>query len=797
MTGPREHETCRDYVVPRLQTAGWSGHILEQYPVTDGKIVPVPRRGPRARDHRRDRPLRADYVLEVQPGFPVAVVEAKREYKLPSDGLQQAMRYAQMLDLPFAYATNGRGIVEHDYDTGVERELAAFPTPEELWQRYRRWKGIVDDGAAETLLLPFNRDLRLPDGRVKEPRYYQQVAIERTLHAVLSEHRKRILLTLATGTGKTFLALQVIWKLWSSEWCPGRKPRVLYLADRNMLVDQPIAREFLPVFGDAVWKIRGEAKTGREIYFALYQALADSGDTLGVFRDYPPDYFDLIVVDECHRGSARDESDWHAILEHFSPAVQIGMTATPKRDANIDTYDYFGEPIYTYSLAQGIEDGFLAPYRVRRVVLSPDAYGWSPEPGQLDRFGREIPDDLYETRHFERVVSLLSRTEAAARHLTGYLKGTDPMAKTIVFCVDAEHAAQMRQALNNANADIVRQYPNYAVRIVSDEGETGKLHLGDFADPERKTPVIATTAQLLSTGVDLPTVRNVVLFKPIGSIVEFKQIIGRGTRLYPDEDKLTFEIIDYSGATVLFEDPAFDGPPEAPPLVEEIDRDGETVGGTEVSESEPAYDMGAEDGIDPERLEDEGARKFYVEDGPAAYVTAEGFYLPDPASGRLVLVEYSDYLAGEVRRLYPSASALQAAWRTRPGRDEVVAALAARGISLEEAAERLRLGDMDAVDLLVHVAWNGPTITRGQRVRRARVDHADFFEHFVPAARAVLDDLLDKYAEHGISQLDDLRVLEVPPLDRHGSVVDIASRFGGSKRLRAAIDELESMLYAA
>jgi type I restriction enzyme, R subunit len=797
MTGPNERETCRDYVVPRLLAAGWTGRIAEQYPITDGKIVPAPGRGPRARDHRRDKPLRADYVLEIGPGFPVAVVEAKREYKLPGDGLQQAMRYAQLLDLPFAYSTNGTRIVEHDYDTGIERDLAGFPTPDEIWRRYRKWKGIVDDSAAETLLLPFNRDLRLPDGGVKVPRYYQHVAIERSLHAILSERRNRILLTLATGTGKTFVALQIIWKLWSSHWCTGRKPRILYLADRNMLVDQPIAREFRPVFGDAVWKIRGEAKTGREIYFALYQSLADSGETLGVFRDYPPDYFDLVVVDECHRGSARDESDWHAILEHFSTAVQIGMTATPKRDANVDTYNYFGDALYTYSLAQGIEDGFLAPYRVRRIVLSPDAYGWSPEPGQIDRFGREIPDDLYETRHFERVVSLLTRTEAAARHLTKYLKRTDRMAKTIVFCVDAEHADQMRKALNNANTDIVRQHPNYAVRIVSDEKETGQLHLSDFADPERETPVIATTAQLLSTGVDLPTVRNIVLFKPIGSIVEFKQIIGRGTRLYPDEDKLTFEIIDYSGATALFEDPDFDGPPEAPPILEEVDRNGETVASAEISEPEPSYGEQLDDTDNPDRLEREGARKFYVEDGPVAYVAAEGFYLPDPANGRLVLVEYSDYLASEVRRLYTSASGLHATWRRRPGRDEVISALADRGISLEEAADRLGLFDMDPVDLLVHVAWNGPTITRGQRVRRVRTDRPDFFELFVPSARAVLDDLLEKYAEHGISQLDDLRVLEVPPLDRHGSVVEIASRFGGSKQMRSAIDQLENMLYAA
>ena len=796
VAGPPEKDTCRDYVVPRLEAAGWTGRILEQYPVTDGKIIPVARRGSRGRDHRRDRPLRADYLLEVKPGFPVGVVEAKREYRRPEDGLQQAMRYAQMLDLPLAYATNGKGIAEHDFDTGLECNLPEFPGPDELWRRYRQWKGIVDDAVADTLLLPFSRDLRLPDGRVKEPRYYQGVAIERALEAVLNG-RERILLTLATGTGKTFIALQITWKLWSSGWRGGRKPRILYLADRNILVDQPIAREFSPVFGDAVWKISGELKAGREIYFALYQTLADSGEALGVFRDYPPDYFDLIVVDECHRGSARDGSDWHAILEHFAPATQIGMTATPKREANLDTYRYFGDPIYTYTLAQGIADGFLAPYRVRRVILSPDAEGWSPEQGQLDRFGREIPEGLYETRHFERVVSLLTRTEAAARHLSGYLRNTDRMAKTIVFCVDSEHASQMRTALNNENADLTRQHPDYVVRIVSAEGDTGREHLGDFADPERDTPVIATTAQLLSTGVDLPTVRNIVLFKPIGSIVEFKQIIGRGTRLYPDEDKLTFEIIDYSGATGLFEDPEFDGPPEAPPLVEEIDQDGNAIRIGEVAEPEPTYGEQGDGAVDSDALEGAGARKFYVDDGPPAYVAAEGFYLPDPQSGRLRLVEYSDYLADEVRRLYQSPRELRDAWRTKHGREEVATALAGRGVSLDEAAERLELRDMDALDLLVHVAWNGPMITRGQRVRRLRADNRSFLEDFVPEARAVLEDLLDKYAEHGISQLDDLRVLEVPPLDRYGSVVDIASRFGGSEKLRSAISGMEDMLYAA
>jgi type I restriction enzyme R subunit len=697
-----------------------------------------------------------------------------------------------MLDLPLAYSSNGRGIVEFDFDTGIEREhLPGFPPPDEVWARYRGWKGILDDQIAERITLPFNRDLRNPDGSVKAPRYYQRIAINRALEAILAGDN-RVLLTMATGTGKTFVAMQTVWKLWSSRWTGDRKPRILYLADRNILIDQPITREFAPVFGDAIWKVQGGAKTGREIYFALYQALADSGDSLGIFRDYPSDFFDLVIVDECHRGSAKDESSWRGILEHFSPAAQLGMTATPLRDDNVDTYRYFGNPVYTYSLKQGIDDGFLAPYRVRRVVLSPDAYGWAPDPGQLDLFGREIPEDLYETRHFERVVSLLTRTEAAAKHLTDYLRRTNRMAKTIVFCVDSEHADQMRRALNNANTDLVRQHANYVVRIVSLEGDVGAEHLGNFADPESSTPVIATTSKLLSTGVDIPTVHNIVLFKPIGSMVEFKQIIGRGTRLYPDEDKLTFEIIDYSGATALFEDPDFDGPPEAI-VEEEIDETGEVVETLEVHEPEPEYVSEAEE--DAEHLEEKGAQKLYVDDEPV-YVVAEGFYLPDPESGKLQLVSYSDYVAGEVRRLFADPADLRSRWRTQEGRDEVVKALASRGIDFEEVAERSGLPEADPFDLLVHIAWNGPATSRRDRATRLRREQSELLESFRPEAREILDELLEKYAEFGPAELD-LRVLEVPPLSQRGTPVEIAARFGGPENLRKAVDDLRALLYAA
>ena len=781
LRGPLEEDTCRDYVVPRLKAAGWSDdQIVEQFPVTDGRIVPTRGR------HRREKPLRADYLLEVSPGLAVGVVEAKREFKDVGDGFGQAIRYATMLDLPLAYSTNGQGIRERDLDTGAEADLDVFPSPSEAWLRYRHWKGLAVD-ADPLVLQPFTRALRNPDGSVKEPRYYQRVAIERALEAILGG-RRRILLTLATGTGKTFVALQLVWKLWHGDWPANRKPRVLYLADRRILVDQPYSREFQPVFGDALWKIQGEARTSREIYFGLYQGLADAGGVDGLFRDFAPDFFDLIVVDECHRGSASDDSSWRTILERFESAVQVGMTATPLRTDNVDSYRYFGDPVYTYTLAEGIDDGFLAPYRVRRVVLSPDAHGWSPAEGEIDRYGKEIPAGVYGTHEFERVVSLLDRTRAAARHLTDYLQRTDPMAKTIVFCVDSEHAEQMRAALAEANADLVRRHPDYVVRIVSDEKDVGREHLGNLIDVESPTPVIATTSKLLGTGVDIPTLRNVVLFKPVGSIVDFKQIIGRGTRLFPDDDKLSFEIIDYSGATALFEDPDFDGVPESV-TTEEIDDEGAIVAGVEVAEPEPDY--GEEEIGTPER-----SRKLYV-DGLEVTVSAEGFYLPDPESGRLRLVEYTDHAADEVRRLFGGADDLRARWRSHDDRDAVVEALAARGIDLRELGERAGLEEADALDLLVHVAWNGPATSRRQRAQRLRREHEEFFVRWEPEARSILEELLEKYAEWGVSQLDDLAVLEVPPLSEHGTPVEIAARFGGSQELRDAVEELTRLLYVA
>src|SRR5437868_13817737 len=552
---PTEADTCRKFVVPKLQAAGWDNEpysIAEQRTITDGRIVPL------GKGFIRRAPKRVDYLLRYRRDFVLAVVEAKPEYKTAADGLQQAKQYAEMLDLKFAYASNGPDILEFDYFTGVEKALTGYPTPEELWHRYRAGKELKNDVEVDQLLTPISFTLRQGE------RYYQEIAINRAVEAIVTGKR-RILLTMATGTGKTPVAFQICWKLWNARWNKTgehRRPKILYLSDRNILVDDPKDKIFAQ-FGDARAKIEyGNAIKSREIDIAIYQALAKDERRPGLYKEYTPDFFDLIIVDECHRGSARDESNWREILEYFSPATQLGMTATPLREDNRDTYLYFGNPIYQYSLRQGIDDGFLAPYRVHRVISEWDAAGWRPSKDDLDRYGREIPDDEYQTKDFERVVALRARTEAIARHLADFMKKTDRFAKTIIFCVDQEHASEMRQVLNNLNSDLVKKFPDYVCRVTADEGDIGRGHLSKFQDVESQSPVILTTSQLLTTGVDAPTCKNIVLARVVGSMTEFKQIIGRGTRVRDDYGKLWFNIIDYTGsATRLFADPKFDGDP--------------------------------------------------------------------------------------------------------------------------------------------------------------------------------------------------------------------------------------------
>lgn len=790
-----EADTCRELITPRLADAGWSASphaIGEQRSFTNGRIIVA------GGQVRRGKLKRADYLLYYSRDFPLAVVEAK-EVGLPAEtGVQQAREYAEILGLQFAYATNGRRIIEIDYTRGTEREVERYATPAELLARLTAAARLPETSTPH-LLEPFN----LASGKV--PRYYQSIAIHRVMEAILLG-RKRVLATLATGTGKTCVAFQICWKLWNSRWNRAgeyRRPKILFLADRNILVDDPMARMFAP-FGDARHKIAGgDATWSRDLYFGIYQALTTASED--VFRQYRPDFFDLVIIDECHRGSSRDESIWRAVLDHFAPAVQFGMTATPLREESRDTYDYFGNPVYTYSLRQGIEDGFLAPYRVHRVITTVDAAGWRPSKDELDRYGREVPDEEYQTKDFERVVALRARTRAMARHLTDVLKGADRFAKTLVFCVDQEHAAEMRQELLNLNSDLVGQYPDYVCRVTADEGAIGLTHLVHFQEVDKPTPVILTTSQLLTTGVDAETVKNVVLARVVGSRSEFKQSIGRGTRLKVDYGKEYFNIIDFTGtATHHFADPDFDG---YPARIEEVtlDDSGEVIETPtdevpDLAEPEAGYLVGGEPGSsdDGEIISDPPLepRKFYIDDGEVE-VIGHLVYDLDPDGKKLQVVRYSEYSGRVVRTLYPTREALRVAWADPDTRAEVLRELTERGIRFEELAAGSEQPDADPFDLLCHVAWNAPPLTRRQRAERARRAAQDLFGQYGDTAREVLSLLLDRYVERGIIQFDALsELMKVQPFDRYGSPPEIANRhFGGIKGLKEAVSRLQAAIY--
>lgn len=786
-----EADTCRKYVVPGLVAAGWDEaphSISEQKTFTDGRVLTG------GGTPRRQKQKRADYLLRYARDFMMAVVEAKAAYRRPGDGLQQAKQYAQILDLRFAYSTNGHGIVEFDFLTGLETVITAFPTPDELWHRLES-VGLVPPEQVDRFLEPF---YRFPG---HGPRYYQEIAVNRTVRAVLNGDR-RLLLTMATGTGKTVVAFQIAWKLWKTRWNAAgahRRPRVLYLADRNVLVDDPRNKTFAP-FGEARSRIEpGHISKSREMYFALYQSLAQDERRPGLYREYPRDFFDLIIVDECHRGSARAEGHWREILEYFEPAYQLGMTATPLRDDTRDTYRYFGNPLYQYSLRQGIADGFLAPYQVRRVVTDIDATGWRPTPGERDRLGREIPDGQYSTEDFDRVVALKARTLAIARHLSDAMAKDDRFGKTIVFCVDQEHADDMRQALNNLNADLVAANPDYTVRITSDEGQIGRGHLERFQDVESTTPVIACTSQLLTTGVDVPTCRNVVIARIVNSLAEFKQIIGRGTRIRNDYGKLSFTIIDYTGsATQAFADPDFDGDP-AFLTEEEMDAAGEVVREEEVSVAEEEDEALEPPATGQASLADDNegdSRKFYV-DGGVVEIALETVYELGADGRRLRSMPYLDYVRQTVASDYQNAAGLRASWADQAVRRSLIENLSERGIDLEQLAEQAGRSESDPLDLLCYVTFGAPTLTRRERVDLVKNDPGAFLDGFGPRARQVLEALLMKYAEHGLDEFTIPDALKLPDVSHGRNLRELADDFGGAESLRAAVATAQRLMYEA
>ncbi len=782
-----ETNTCRRYVEPKLRQAGWENEphdYTEQYYFTAGKIQP------RNRRKRRGKRKFVDYLLLYKGEYPIAVVEAKKKAKTPDEGLEQAINYAKLLEVKFAYSTNGKGIVEFDFITGKQSDvMEAFPTPEQLWARLT---GEEDEQikaeVAEKLVTSM---FPTPD---KPPRYYQRNAIYAAISAII-KGQKRLLLTMATGTGKTSVAFQICWMLTSMKWnatFEPRPPRILFLADRNILVDDPINKDFSAFEEEKIYKIQREAKKGRDLYFAIYQAIAEDNFRPGLYKEYSPDYFDLIIVDECHRGSARSESSWRSILEYFEPAYQLGLTATPLRNDNVDTYRYFGNPLYTYTLKEGIEDGFLAPYRVYRVTTRSDKDGWQPSEGQLDRYGRTIPEGKYLTPDFERRLVRDARTKAIAQHLTDFLKATDRDAKTIVFCVDEEHVKAMIKALRNLNTDITRENPDYITRITSDAGVVGKGHLDDFKDVEDKTHIIAVTSKLLTTGVDIPTCKNIVLARVIRSMSDFKQIIGRGTRVREEYDKISFNIIDYTKSTILFEDPDFDGEP-ALIRESEIDDEGKVIE-PKTEEQEEDTEVTGFKGLPAD--EDELPRKYYV-DGGTEEIVEEQIYDPN-TENELRLSKLIDYTKEQVRILYRSTLEIQQKWADPDRRSQVIELLEDKGIDLEELKEVTDRPEADPFDLICHIAFDAPVLTYKQRVERLKRRKKDFFEQYGEDAREILEILLNKYAEYGVKELEMPTTFKANrEFESYGNVREIAERFGGIPQLKEAVYQLQNLLYSA
>ncbi len=765
-----ESDICAKYITPAVLDAGWDEglQIRREVNFTDGRIIV------RGKLHTRGKRKRADYILSHKPNLPLAVIEAKDNNHSVGAGMQQGIAYAEILDIPFVYASNGDAFIEHDRTTSTEREipLDQFPSPQELWNRYRSAKNVTPE-VEEVITEPYYVDVG-----GKEPRYYQRIAINRTLDAI-ARGQDRALLVMATGTGKTYTAFQIIWRLWKS----GKKNRVLFLADRNILVDQTKTNDFKP-FGTAMTKITNRtADPAYEIYLALYQAITGPEEKQKIFREFSKDFFDLIIVDECHRGSAAEDSAWREILEHFEGATQIGLTATPKETKYVSSSHYFGDPIYTYSLKDGIDDGFLAPYKVVRIDIDKDLAGWRPEQGKVDKYGNEIEDRIYNQRDFDKEMVLEKRTELVASKVVEFLKETDPMAKTIVFCEDIDHAERMRSALVNLSSEHVAKHPRYVMRITGDNDE-GKKELDNFIDPESITPVIATTSKLLTTGVDAKTCKLIVLDQRIQSMTEFKQIIGRGTRIAEDYGKQSFTIMDFKKATELFADPDFDGdpvqvyepPPEgpvAPP--EEEEGEGEGEGGTIVDPPpEP-----------PKR------RKYYVDDVEAKVVMVREQYI-DPKTGKLITESLKDFSRNSIREEFESLDAFLNRWNDSEKKVAILAELEEAGVLFDELSALVGT-DYDAFDLVCHVAFDQPPLTRKERADSVR--KRDVFTKYGEKARAVLEALLEKYADQGISDLESMDVLRVAPLSDLGTPVELVKAFGNKKKFQQAVVELERALY--
>lgn len=779
-----ERDICSKFITPALEQAGWdlATQIREEFPLTKGRIIV------RGKLHTRAKHKRADYVLFYKPNIPIAIIEAKDNNHSMGDDMQQALGYAEMLQVPFVFSSNGDGFLFHNKittDSIIERELALtdFPSAETLWQWWAIHLGLNDQQNALVTQDYFS------DGGNKTPRYYQLLAINKTIEAI-ARGQNRILLVMATGTGKTFTAFQIIWRLWKSK----SKRRILFLADRNILVDQTMTNDFKP-FGSAMTKIqKRQANKSYEIYLSLYQAVTGNEEERNIYKQFSPDFFDLIVIDECHRGSAAADSAWREILEYFSSATQIGLTATPKETKEVSNIDYFGEPIYTYSLRQGIDDGFLAPYKVVRIDLDKDLAGWRPDKGMLDKYGNEIEDRIFNQKDFDKTLVLEKRTQLVAKKISEFLKKTNRFDKTIVFCENIDHAERMRQALANENADLVAQNSKYVMRITGDN-EEGKAELDNFIFPESKYPVIAVTSKLMTTGVDAQTCKLIVLDQRIQSMTEFKQIIGRGTRINEDYDKYYFTIIDFRKATELFADPDFDGDPvqiyvpQNPgdsPVPPEDDVPGDDYPGIGNDPSRPGV-------AEPDQENDDSTVRRYVVANVEVKVVAERVQYFD-ANGKLITESLKDYTRKTLAQEFASLDDFLRRWSSSAKKQAVIDELANQGIFFDALADEIGR-DCDPFDLVCHVAWDRPPLTRKQRAEQVKQNN--YFTRYGDQARRVLEALLDKYADEGIQHIEETQILTISPFNQFGTPLEIIRAFGGLDQYQQAVCDLEQALYAS
>jgi len=796
-----ETDIITKYLLPAIIDAGWDSmtQIRQEVKLRDGKVIVRGQMG------MRKTVKSADIVLYHKPNIPLAVIEAKANKHEIGKGMQQGLDYARLLDVPFIFSSNGDGFIFHDKTNPnlLEKEISLdeFPSPEELWQKFCIYKGYTEEQ------LPIITQDYYDDGSGKAPRYYQLQAINKTIENI-SNNKDRILLVMATGTGKTYTAFQIIWRLWKAR----KKKRILFLADRNILVDQTRLDDFQP-FGEAMTKVtKRTVDPAYEIHLALYQALTGPEDYKKAYKQVDKDFFDLIIIDECHRGSASEDSEWREILDYFTNATQIGMTATPKETEDVSNIEYFGEPVYTYSLKEGIEDGFLAPYKVVRVDIDLDLQGWRPNKGQVDKNGELIKDRIYNQKDFDRNMVIDERTQLVAKTVNDFLKRTDPMAKTIIFCNDIDHADRMRRELVNLNPDQVAKNEKYVMKITGDD-ELGKAQLDNFINPKKKYPVIATTSELMSTGVNVKTCKLIVLDQNIKSMTKFKQVIGRGTRIDERYGKLWFTILDFKKATELFADERFDG--EAVKIKnttpKEIsdennnsfydDLDDVIIQDDEVTEDQNNTYNDNKTTIDEK--EDWGYNNFdnnnettkyvkYHVSGVAVKKIAERVQYYD-TDGKLVTESFKDYTKKTVLRQFATLDEFINKWKSADKKQAIIDELADIGI-IWEALEQDISKDMDPFDLICHVVFDQPALTRKERADN--VKKRNYFTKYSETAQTVLNTLLDKYADSGVTEIEKIHILKVEPFDKIGKPAEIAKKaFGGRKEYDQAIIELERELY--